>query len=93
MSENGESSVPDPGGSVEQHNPGTTTNRMTDNPGPPRGVPNANYTNVVETGEDTAHPEVVQVADTSNVDNSSVSAGSSRVLALLLLTLVYILNS
>ena len=81
LSENGESRVPDPGGST-QH-PG----QETDSPViPPRSSPNATYTNVVS--------DDIEVADSSAAaDNNSVSVRSNRVLALLLLTLVYILNS
>ena len=85
ISENGASSVPDPGGSPQD--PGSDHSSKSPETDVPQRHPNSNYTSAVE-GSD---PKDVQNLDSKGSKSSSVR--SNRILALLLLTLVYLLNS
>ena len=86
ISENGASSVPDPGGPAppDEQDPGKVhASSIPNETDVPRQ--NNNYTSFEEgTG--------VQL-DSSAPDNGSTTARNDRVLAILLLTLIYILNS
>lgn len=84
-SENGASSVPDPGGPPDEQDPGKVpASSIPEETDVPRQ--NNTYTSL-EDGTD------VQVLDSSAPDNESTTARIDRVLAILLLTLIYILNS
>ena len=79
--------MPDPGGSPDEEDPGKEPASNPHETDIPR---NNNYTSAVD---DKTQPGV-QVSDSSAAaDNESSTARSNWILALLLLTLVYMLNS